>query len=253
MAAAGRRARQDTEPAAGEDPPRRQPPSSWTTRRRSSSAPTAPSPPSRAIAVFPGSVCTSPQTRWWSTAFPARTGSPGANIPVRGRWAWCSERLGRRRRPHVSRGHASRRSPTDCSWRPRAACSSAVEQCRVGNRLGGTSRTRCRRTSRGRGFSIVRSLVGHGIGRDMHEDPADPQLRRNRARVRSSRRAWSWRSNRWVTAGRHAVRMGDDHWAIFSQGWLAGGPFQSSPSPSRPMGPPRPHSVAQPTASARRP
>ena len=37
-----------------------------------------------------------------------------------------------------------------------------------------TSRTPCRSTSRRDGFSVVRSLVGHGIGRSMHEEPQIP-------------------------------------------------------------------------------
>src|SRR4051812_30564619 len=41
----------------------------------------------------------------------------------------------------------------------------AVEQCRPGNRLGDVSHA-VQRHVEGEGFSVVRSLVGHGIGRD---------------------------------------------------------------------------------------
>jgi methionyl aminopeptidase len=66
------------------------------------------------------------------------------------------------------------------------------------------------------GLSVVRSLVGHGIGRDMHEDPQIP----NFGPVDSG--PWLEEGmvlavEPMVTAGRHAVRMGDDHWAIYSQ------------------------------------
>ena len=37
-----------------------------------------------------------------------------------------------------------------------------------------TSRTRCRSVTEEAGFSVVRSLVGHGVGRSMHEDPQIP-------------------------------------------------------------------------------
>ena len=37
-----------------------------------------------------------------------------------------------------------------------------------------TSRTRCRQVTEDAGFSVVRSLVGHGVGRSMHEDPQIP-------------------------------------------------------------------------------
>ena len=51
----------------------------------------------------------------------------------------------------------------------------AVEQCRAGNRLGDVSHAVQARIE-GQGFSVVRSLVGHGIGRDMHEDPQIPNF-----------------------------------------------------------------------------
>ena len=37
-----------------------------------------------------------------------------------------------------------------------------------------TSRSPSRSTSRRHGFSVVRQFVGHGIGRQMHEDPQVP-------------------------------------------------------------------------------
>ena len=51
----------------------------------------------------------------------------------------------------------------------------AVEQCRPGNRLGDVSHA-VQQHVEGDGFSVVRSLVGHGIGRDMHEDPQIPNF-----------------------------------------------------------------------------
>ena len=56
--------------------------------------------------------------------------------------------------------------------------------------------TPCRSASRAPGSSIVRSLVGHGIGRDMHEDPQIPNFGEP-GRARCSRRAWCSRSSRW--------------------------------------------------------
>src|ERR671933_341326 len=49
----------------------------------------------------------------------------------------------------------------------------AVEQVRPGNRLGDISHA-VQEHVEAAGFSIVRSLVGHGVGRDMHEDPQIP-------------------------------------------------------------------------------
>src|SRR3954466_7404680 len=49
----------------------------------------------------------------------------------------------------------------------------AVEQCVPGNPLGDIGHA-VQRHVEDNGFSIVRSLVGHGIGRSMHEDPQIP-------------------------------------------------------------------------------
>lgn len=48
-----------------------------------------------------------------------------------------------------------------------------VEKLRDGVRLGDVSAT-IQKHVEDNGFSVVRSLVGHGIGREMHEDPSVP-------------------------------------------------------------------------------
>jgi methionyl aminopeptidase len=91
----------------------------------------------------------------------------------------------------------------------------AVEQCRPGNRLGDVSHA-VQQHVEGEGFSVVRSLVGHGIGRDMHEDPQIPNFG-DPGRGPELEEGMVLAVEPMVTAGRHAVRMGDDHWAIYSQ------------------------------------
>lgn len=49
----------------------------------------------------------------------------------------------------------------------------AIEQCRPGRRLGDVSHA-VQEVVEAAGFSVVRSLVGHGVGREMHEDPQIP-------------------------------------------------------------------------------
>jgi methionyl aminopeptidase len=91
----------------------------------------------------------------------------------------------------------------------------AVKQSRVGNRLGDVSHA-VQAHVEGEGFSIVRSLVGHGIGRDMHEDPQIPNFG-DPGKGPVLEEGMVLAVEPMVTAGRHAVRMGDDHWAIYSQ------------------------------------
>ncbi len=88
-------------------------------------------------------------------------------------------------------------------------------QAKPGNRLGAVSHA-IQRHVEDNGLSIVRSLVGHGIGRDMHEAPQIPNFG-DPDRGPKLEEGMVLAIEPMVTAGRHAVRMGDDHWAIYSQ------------------------------------
>ena len=90
----------------------------------------------------------------------------------------------------------------------------AVEQCRVGNRLGDVSHA-IQEHVEGEGFSIVRSLVGHGIGRSMHEQPQIPNYGPP-GKGTPLEEGMVLAVEPMVTAGRHTVRMADDGWAIYS-------------------------------------
>jgi methionyl aminopeptidase len=48
-----------------------------------------------------------------------------------------------------------------------------IEQARAGNRVGDISNA-IQRHVEGNGFAVVKMLVGHGIGREMHEEPKVP-------------------------------------------------------------------------------
>jgi methionyl aminopeptidase len=54
-----------------------------------------------------------------------------------------------------------------------AALAAGVDQCRAGRRLSDISHA-IQTVTEEAGFSVVRSLVGHGVGRSMHEDPQIP-------------------------------------------------------------------------------
>jgi methionyl aminopeptidase len=97
----------------------------------------------------------------------------------------------------------------------KASLFDAVEQCRAGNRLGDVSNAVQRRVE-GEGLSVVRSLVGHGIGRDMHEEPQIPNYG-DPGKGPLLEEGMVLAVEPMVNAGRHQVRMGDDGWAIFSQ------------------------------------
>jgi methionyl aminopeptidase len=91
----------------------------------------------------------------------------------------------------------------------------AVPACVAGNRLGDIGHA-VQQHVEAAGLSVVRSLVGHGIGRDMHEEPQIPNYGQPGTGV-VLEEGMVLAVEPMVTAGRHAVRVADDHWSIFSQ------------------------------------
>jgi methionyl aminopeptidase len=57
----------------------------------------------------------------------------------------------------------------------REALESAIELCRPGNRLGDIGHA-VQSYAESRGYSVVRQFVGHGTGKQMHEDPQVPNF-----------------------------------------------------------------------------
>jgi methionyl aminopeptidase len=90
-----------------------------------------------------------------------------------------------------------------------------VAQCRAGNRLGDVSHA-IQKHVEAAGLSIVRSLVGHGIGRSMHEEPQIANYGDPHTGI-PLEEGMVLAIEPMVTAGRHAVRVGEDHWSIYSQ------------------------------------
>jgi methionyl aminopeptidase len=56
-----------------------------------------------------------------------------------------------------------------------ASLEAGIDQCRPGKRLGDISNA-IQRTAEKEGFSVVVQFVGHGIGKDMHEEPQIPNF-----------------------------------------------------------------------------
>ena len=91
----------------------------------------------------------------------------------------------------------------------------AVPECRMGNHLGDIGHA-VQTYVEANGLSVVRSLVGHGVGRDMHEDPQIPNYGQAGTGI-ALEEGMVLAIEPMVTAGRHAIRIADDQWSIFSQ------------------------------------
>ncbi len=91
----------------------------------------------------------------------------------------------------------------------------AVEQCRPGNHLGDIGHA-VQTYVEAHGFSVIRTLVGHGVGRAMHEDPQVPNYGREGSGIKLEP-GMVLAVEPMVNVGKHTVRMANDGWSIFSQ------------------------------------
>ena len=66
------------------------------------------------------------------------------------------------------------------------------------------------------GFSVIRSLVGHGVGRDMHEDPQIPNFGEP-GKGPELEEGMVLAVEPMVNAGGADIRMGSDGWAVYSE------------------------------------
>lgn len=97
----------------------------------------------------------------------------------------------------------------------KAALFAGVEQMRPGNHLGDVSAA-IQRTVEAEGFSIIRTLVGHGIGQKMHEDPQVPNFGEP-GRGPKLEQGTVLAIEPMVNVGGPRVHMGDDNWAVYSE------------------------------------
>ncbi|MGH2832793.1 MAG: type I methionyl aminopeptidase [Solirubrobacteraceae bacterium] len=97
----------------------------------------------------------------------------------------------------------------------RESLHTGVEHCQAGNRIGDVSSAIQAHAEAG-GLSVVRSLVGHGVGRDMHEEPQVPNFGRP-GKGPLLEEGMVLAIEPMMTAGSPTVRVASDGWAIFSQ------------------------------------
>jgi methionyl aminopeptidase len=92
---------------------------------------------------------------------------------------------------------------------------SGIEQARVGNEIGDISAA-VQRVVEDAGFSVIRSLVGHGVGRSMHEDPQVPNFASS-YRGPQLRDGMTIAIEPMITAGGADVVLHDDEWSISTE------------------------------------
>jgi methionyl aminopeptidase len=94
----------------------------------------------------------------------------------------------------------------------REALQRGIEQCRVGNRLGDLSAA-IQEYVESYGFSVVRDLVGHGIGRKMHEEPQVPNYGEPGTGI-EFKEGLVLAIEPMINRGRYEIRILPDGWTI---------------------------------------
>ncbi len=92
------------------------------------------------------------------------------------------------------------------------ALAAGIAAARPGHRLGDVSHA-IQMVAESRGYGVVREYVGHGIGREMHEDPQIPNFGQpNRGPV--LRPGMTLALEPMVTIGDYRTRVLDDMWTV---------------------------------------
>lgn len=90
----------------------------------------------------------------------------------------------------------------------------AIDQASSGNRLGDISAA-VQETAESAGYSVVRDFVGHGIGRNMHEDPQIPNFGK-KGRGIELQAGMVLAIEPMVNAGRYRVKILPDGWTVIT-------------------------------------
>jgi methionyl aminopeptidase len=102
----------------------------------------------------------------------------------------------------------------------------AIEQAVAGNRIGNISYA-VQSYCEGNGFSVVRSLTGHGVGRKLHEEPAIPNFgRRESGPV--IKNGMTLAIEPMINMGVFDVKVAQDGWTVSTKDGLPSAHFEHS-------------------------
>lgn len=101
-----------------------------------------------------------------------------------------------------------------------------IEQARIGNRLGDISAS-IQLTVEAAGFSVVRDFVGHGIGRNLHEEPQIPNFGK-RGRGIELKSGMILAIEPMVNQGNYKVKILPDGWTVVTEDGKLSAHFEHS-------------------------
>ncbi len=95
------------------------------------------------------------------------------------------------------------------------ALAAGIAEAKPGNRIGDIS-SAIQSVVEAAGFSVIRSLVGHGVGRHYHEDPHVPNFG-HPGRGPKLSEGMTIAIEPMITMGSPDVYLHDDHWSISTE------------------------------------
>lgn len=99
-----------------------------------------------------------------------------------------------------------------------------IEEAKEGNRLHDISAT-IQNYVEDHGYSIVRELCGHGVGKHLHEDPSIPNFGKKGTGVKL-RKGMTLAIEPMVNLGKNAVHTGEDGWTVLTADGLPSAHFE---------------------------
>ena len=111
------------------------------------------------------------------------------------------------------------RTAEDCFW-------VGLEQARVGNRIGDISAA-VQKLAEAKGYGVIRTLCGHGIGHELHESPNVPNYGKAGYGPRLEV-GMTLALEPMITLGGYAVRQKSDGWTIVTADGKAAAHYENS-------------------------
>jgi len=106
------------------------------------------------------------------------------------------------------------------------ALEEAIKEAKIGNRVGNISK-KIQSFIEGAGYSVVKVLVGHGVGKELHEEPEIPGfLDKTIDRTPVLKEGMTIAIEVIYNKGKSGVEYGDDGWTIRTQDHQISGLFE---------------------------
>ena len=102
----------------------------------------------------------------------------------------------------------------------------AIEHLRDGSPLGNVGYN-VQTYAEANGFSVVRALVGHGIGREMHEDPSVPNYGKKGTGIRL-KKGMTIAIEPMINMGTHQVDFLSDGWSVVTRDGLPSAHYENT-------------------------